>query len=339
MINPLFLNALANKNFARAPLWIMRQAGRYMPSYRKIREKSSLLQMFHESDLVTEVTMLPVNELDVDAAIIFSDILLPLQAFGCELIYENEKPPRVIMKGDFEKILIPTKGDLNDQFCFLTKSIRDLKKILKIPLIGFCGAPFTLASYLLETSSHHLMKKTKTLLYQDEKRFHALLEKLSDLVISYAQLQMDAGVDVIQIFDSWAGVLDQEEFKKCSSNYLKKICKTITDQGVPVIVFTRDSSLFYKELISTGCSCISFDWKIPIHQLNELVPAPTALQGNFDPDFLRAPFDVIERKTKEALSLMKGSSRYIVNLGHGVLPDLPYDGVRCFASTVKSFGI
>lgn len=335
----LLLKALRAENEGRAPVWLMRQAGRYMTSYQMIRKKYPLLEMFHEEDLITRITCLPIEELGVDAAILFSDILLPLEALGFSIAYDTGYGPQVFPK-EFNIDTFPSLSleELKEQFGFITNSIHNLKKrFCELPLIGFCGAPFTMASYILETKDHHLLRKTKQVLYQDARRFHQLLEKICDLVILYIKMQIDAGVDVIQIFDSWAGVLDEENFKMCSLYYLRKILDSLREEHIPMIVFCRGSSLFVEELISLKPAAISFDWHRPLHRLKEKTPFPIALQGNVDPDLLKAPLPIIRAKTEELLRSMADEKRFIVNLGHGVSPDIPEEGVRCFVESVKQF--
>lgn len=332
----LFLKALKAENEQRPPVWLMRQAGRYMSSYQKIRKKNSLLEMFHHKDLITEITLLPIQELDVDAAILFSDILIPLQALGFSLEYDTGKGPQVFPKV-FDIYKLSAIEDLKERFSFIVNAIHNLKRTLKVPLIGFCGAPFTLASYILETESHHLLRATKGMLYRNPEGFHALLEKLTDLVIAYVKMQIEAGVDVIQIFDSWAGVLDEESFMTYSVCYLRRILKALEDTNIPIILFCRGSSLFVKELAELKPTGLSFDWHRPLHILKESVPYPIAIQGNLDPDILRAPFNVIKRKTRELLFSMQGEKRFIVNLGHGVSPDLSEEAIKCFVDAVKNF--
>lgn len=334
----LFLKALACCNEGRAPVWIMRQAGRYMPSYKKLREKHSLTHMFHDPELIEQVTMLPIDELHVDAAIVFSDILLPFEALNCQVIYENDKAPRVLLNhASLEELKRPSYEDLKGQFGYLLKAIASLKKRLRVPLIGFCGAPFTLASYLLESSSHHLMRKTKAYLYQHPEKMHALLSLLADHVIDYAKIQIEAGAEVIQLFDSWAGVLDDQQFNACCAFYLKKIVEALRPLHIPVIIFCRGSCLFAKELNAINPSAISFDWHRPLIELSQVVAPHIALQGNLDPDCLRAPLSAIEKRTRALLKTMRHEKRFILNLGHGVLPDLSYEAVKCFVQTALEF--
>ena len=328
-----FLQALQGNNQGRPPVWLMRQAGRYLSSYRKIRSRYCLSELFHHEELLQEITMLPVHELGVDAAILFSDILIPLEALGFSVDYEKGPVvfPKTFSVPHIEKV------PLKEQFDFLVKAIQGLKKNLKVPLIGFSGAPFTMASYILEHESHHLLKKTKTALYEQSEAFFALLDQLADLVIAYLKMQIEAGVDALQIFDSWAGSLDIESFRRCSIYYLHKILKALKETNIPIIVFCRGSSLFVNELVDLNPSAISFDWHKPLSELKKKVPYPIALQGNLDPDVLRAPFSVIQAKTEEMLASMEGEPRFIMNLGHGVAPDIKEDAVKCFVDTVKNF--
>jgi uroporphyrinogen decarboxylase len=270
----------------------------------------------------------------VDAAIVFSDILLPFEALNCHVIYENDKPPRVLLhKGSVETLQKPPYEELKGQFSYLLQAMMSLRKRLKVPLIGFCGAPFTLASYLLETSSHHLMRKTKTYLYKEPEKFHKLLSLLADLIIDYAKMQIEAGAEAIQLFDSWACVLDHQQFQNCCAFYLKKIVDALKPLHIPVIIYCRGSCLFAKELNAIYPNALSFDWHRPIEEISKMISPKIALQGNLDPDFLRAPLAQIEKVTREFLIAMRHEKRFILNLGHGVLPDLSYDAVKCFVET------
>jgi uroporphyrinogen decarboxylase len=328
----LFLQALQGKNRGRPPVWLMRQAGRYLSSYRKIRTCYSLSELFHHEELIQEITMLPINELGVDAAILFSDILIPLEALGFSVAYEQG--PVVFPK----TCVVPciATASLKEQFGFLFRAVQGLKKNLTVPLIGFSGAPFTMASYILEQDAHHLLKKTKTALYTQPEAFFSLLDQLAELVIAYLKMQIEAGVDALQIFDSWAGHLDTESFRRCSVYYLDKILNALKATKIPVIIFCRGSSLFVEELVDLHPSALSFDWHKPLSDLKKRVPYPIALQGNLDPDVLRAPFAVIQAKTKKMLASMEGETRFIVNLGHGVAPDIKEEAVKCFVDTVQS---
>lgn len=329
-----FLKALRDENEGRVPVWLMRQAGRYMPSYQKIRKKYPLYEMFHHEQLITEITLLPVDELDVDAAIVFSDILLPLQSLGYSLSYDTGGPPQVFASS--EKIPCSYES-VKDRFLFLSKAIKQLKSTLKIPLIGFSGAPFTLASYILDKENHALLKKTKNLLYQDRTAFHKLLNELTEPVIHFLRLQIESGVDAIQIFDSWSGVLDEMQFKECSLFYIQKIVDALQDTHIPILVFCRGSCLYAEEIASLNVQGISLDWQSPLNKMKMRIRKPIAIQGNLDPDILKAPFPYIKQEVEKALLAMQGEKRFIMNLGHGIQPDTPYDAVSYFVNLVKEF--
>lgn len=332
--NTLLLDALQGKNLSRPPVWLMRQAGRYMPSYQKIKKKHSLLEMFQKEELITEITLLPVNELDVDAAILFSDILLPLQALGFDLSYGTLGPKLSPSDFSIDALKCPSKEEMGYMFSFVSNSVKLLKKELKIPLIGFSGAPFTLASYLLDSDKHHLLQKTKCTMYKNPESFSKLLDMMADIAIMYLRIQIDAGVDAVQIFDSWAGVLDPFSYEEYCIKYLRKMLNALSD--VPVIVFSRGSCHFAKKLISLSPSAISFDWQSSLTELKKIVPEHIAIQGNLDPDLLQAEKPFIRQKVFSALKEMRGTPRYIFNLGHGLLPNTPYDNVKYLVDLVKS---
>ncbi|MCH9631407.1 MAG: Uroporphyrinogen decarboxylase [Chlamydiia bacterium] len=332
--NTLLLDALQGRNHSRPPVWLMRQAGRYMPSYQKIKEKHSLLDMFQHEELITKITLLPVDELDIDAAILFSDILLPLQALGFDLFYGTQGPKLSPSEFSIDTLKCPSKEEMQSKFSFVSNSVRLLKKELKIPLLGFSGAPFTLASYLLDSDKHHILRNTKVMMYKDPAAFSKLLELMADIAILYLRIQVDAGVDAVQIFDSWAGVLDPFSYEQYCVKYLKKILKALPD--VPVIVFSRGSCHYVKELISLSPTAISFDWQSSLTDLKKLVPEHIAIQGNLDPDFLQAEKNCIKQKVFSTLKEMENDKRYIFNLGHGLLPNTPYDNVKYLVDLVKS---
>jgi uroporphyrinogen decarboxylase len=277
----------------------MRQAGRYLPSYRKLREKHHLRELFFTPELAAEVTLLPI-ELGVDAAILFSDITVVALALGYKLDF-CEGP---VITGQLQRQSI-------DVLEPIAEAIRIVKPQLKVPLIGFCGGPYTVASYINGDP--------------------ALLEPLTEVTIEYLQMQEKAGVDAIQIFDSWANRLSKEEFQQFCVPYLKRLVDAV---DVPVIVFMRGASVRVEELVKLGPDAISFDWTQPLSEMRKKVPM--AVQGNLNPDLLYESRSIIEKKTKELLQSMKGDPGFIVNLGHGVKPDIPVDSVRCLIETVKA---
>ena len=326
-MNTRLLNALRGENTGRPPVWLMRQAGRYLPEYQVLRKKHSLWQLFHEPELACQVTHQPLEILGVDAAILFSDILVIAEAFGLKLHFpEGRGPliePCVTSQSDLEI------GDVAETLSYVTKTITLLKPTLKVPLIGFCGGPFTVASYMIGD-----MEKTKAWIARDPDSFHALLAKITQASIAYLQMQERAGVDAIQIFDSWAGTLPHAQFLDFSCKYLKEIIAALT---VPTIVFCRGSSLLAKDLIQLGSAGISFDWQRPLQEIRKDVPAHISVQGNLDPEILKMSPDIVERETRALLDSMRGDPGFIANLGHGVLPGTPVENVKLFVSTITTW--
>ncbi|MCK4934869.1 MAG: uroporphyrinogen decarboxylase [Simkaniaceae bacterium] len=335
MKNDLFLKALRCENFGpRPPVWLMRQAGRYLPEYQALKKHKSLDELFHDKDSIVKITKLPVDILNVDAAILFADILHVVKALGFSVNFPKTGPqitPVLENPDEIEKIQL---RDTKSIFQFLASSIETLKQDLEIPLIGFCGGPFTVASYILEHGHKGSLVKTKKWLYSYPQHFHVLLQKITDATIEYLNLQIESGVDALQIFDSWAGGLAKEEFQIFALPYLKQILAAV-QKKVPVILFCRGSCLFAKEIAELKPQGISFDWQLPMNELRALVPKEIAIQGNLDPLILTAPFHVIETKTKELLKSMQKDPGFIVNLGHGMLPYLFVDAAKQLIKTVQ----
>jgi uroporphyrinogen decarboxylase len=337
-MNTLLLDALKCKNQSRPPVWLMRQAGRYMPEYRSIREKYSFMEMCSTPEIAAEVTLLPVKEFGMDAAILFSDILVIPEALGLGLHFEEgrgpviERPLRTV--ADIAALPTPV---VSESLNYVAEAIRVLRGELSVPLLGFCGAPFTVASYMIEGGSSHDLKRTKQLMFQDPKTFHALLSHLASITIDYINLQVEAGAQAIQIFDSWAYVLSHRYFNEFSLSYMNVILEGIKEPKPPVILFCRGASVFAKEMADLCPQGISVDWNADLSQLREVIPSSVALQGNFDPDLLYAPSDVIRKEVKQLLAEMDGDPGYIVNLGHGIKPDMSPDSVRTFVETVKNY--
>lgn len=332
----LFLNALKCKNEARPPVWLMRQAGRYMPEYRELRKKYSFLEMCHNPQLIAEVTKLPIDAFGMDAAILFSDILVIPEAFGVGLSFEDKKGP-IIHRPIKEKIDIETLPHFNaeESLKYVADGIRETLKGLNVPLIGFAGAPFTVASYMIEGGSSPDLKKAKQWMVRDPASFHLLLDKIADATINYLNMQIEMGVSAIQLFDSWANVLSFDHFKEFSFAYLKKILAGIK-KDVPTILFCRGSSCFAGELSKLAPAGISVDWQLNISDLRRIVPSNIALQGNLDPDILYAPKEVIFKETNKILNSMKGDKGFIFNLGHGIKPDMSPEAVKVLVETVKN---
>lgn len=334
MQNDLLLRALACNNHSRPPVWLMRQAGRYMASYRKLREKYSFLQMCHEPDLIAEVTSLPIKTFNFDAAILFSDILVIPEAMGLGLQFQDHVGPIIDRplqsEQDLKLIENVDVGRLN----FVEKGIQLLKKELSVPLIGFCGAPFTVASYMIEGKSSPDLKKTKKWMLTDPESFHQVLKVIADWSIAYLNMQIDAGIDAIQIFDSWANTLTHSHFLAFSLPYLNYIMKSLK-KSIPVILFCRGSSVFGEELATISPAAISFDWNCNLALMRKKIPYPVAFQGNLDPHVLYSSENVVKKEVKNLLKMMSGDKGFIFNLGHGILPDIPEDSVKCLVDCIK----
>jgi uroporphyrinogen decarboxylase len=329
-MNTLLLDALKGKNISRPPVWLMRQAGRYMPSYRAMREKYSLMTLFTEPELITKITLLPIDELHVDAAILFSDILMIPKALGFNLRFDDQKGPIFDdpLSGPLDLEKYSSKG-LLERLRFLRPAIQELKKQLSVPLIGFAGAPFTLACYLMNHQG------TKAWAYKDPKSFEKIIHMLEEAVIISLKEQIDAGCDAVQLFDTWANVLSEEHFHTWCLGPLKRIVKSLGG-NTPLIFFCRGSSYLAETIEKTGVSAISVDWLRPIHHIRTLLPT-TPLQGNLDPEALYMPEKELIQKTRQILASMHRDPAYIFNLGHGILPGVPYQNIKVLVETVASY--
>ncbi len=318
-MSDLFLDALRSKNRGRPPIWIMRQAGRYLPSYQALRKKHSLYDLFFTPELALQATLLPVQEMGVDAAILFSDITVIVKALGLSLDFKEGVGPVIdgaVNEGTFDlESLQP-----------IATTIRLLRKELTVPLIGFCGGPFTVASYC---------SPIKKLLYLDPEGLHSLLRTLTEATKAYLDLQIENGAQAIQIFDSWADLLTLPDLSTFCLPYHKQLVDHVKQKGIPVISFMRLACLHAAEIARMAPDAISFDWQQPLALMRQKIGPSIAIQGNLDPDLLYAPLPVIEARAKELLLSMEGDPGFVVNLGHGVKPDVPWQAVRCLVDTVR----
>jgi len=315
----------------------MRQAGRYMPQYRALREKHSFLEMCHHPALATEVTMLPIHAFGMDAAILFSDILVIPEALEVGLHFEETRGPIIESPLNCAKdVLQLPRIDIKEKLNYVAEAIKLCRKELQVPLVGFCGAPFTLASYLIEGGTSRSFKKTKQWMMRDSESFHILLDLLSDLTIDYLNLQIEAGVQAIQIFDSWASILGHYQFQEFSLAYLKKIVDKIRSKNVPIILFCRGSSVFAPLLATIQPAGISLDWNCELGAMRKTIPTSIALQGNLDPDMLYASPANVKKHVARILKSMKDEPGYIFNLGHGIHPDTPVESVQALVEEVQN---
>ena len=336
--NDLLIRAAKGEKVERTPVWLMRQAGRILPEYRKIRNSlSGFKELVETPSLAAEVTIQPVDILDVDAAIIFSDILVVPDAMGLTYEMIEKKGPLFLTtiqnEKDFEIINIP---DVNDKLSYVFEAIKITKKELngRVPLIGFAGAPWTIFSYMTEGQGSKTFSKAKKLLYQNPALSHRLLEKITDTTILYLKAQIEAGADLIQIFDSWAGILNKEQYLEFGMKYVKKICNAINE--VPVTVFAKGAYSNLDEMANLNCNTIGLDWNMDIQNAKNIFRNTKTLQGNLDPCALYSDFKTIESKTNLMLNKF-GNSRHIANLGHGIYPDINPENVKCFIETVKAY--
>lgn len=338
--NDRLLRALNGCNEGRPPVWLMRQAGRYMPEYRALRSKYSFLEMCHHPELIAEVTQLPIKVFGLDAAILFSDILVIPEALGVGLKFSENVGPIIERplqtSADIKNLPSPP---INEVLSYVAEGIKRVVPELEVPLIGFCGAPFTVASYMIEGGSSRDLKKTKQWMLHQPESFHQLLNKICATTLDYLHMQVDAGVDVIQVFDSWAHVLAHAQFREFSLYYFQKLFRGIQNRNIPVIFFCRGSSTFAPDLAELFPSAISLDWNADLLQVRRFLPQSIALQGNLDPDILFAPKAIIQKEILHLLNGMKNDPRYIFNLGHGIHPNTPPEAVKLLVETIKTFSL
>ena len=339
----LFLRACKREDVERTPVWFMRQAGRYLPEYRAIREKVDFLTLCKTPELAARVTVQPVDILGVDAAIIFSDILVVPEAMGMELIVEEGKggprfPSPIRSRGEIDNLVVP---DPHSRLKFVTEAIRAARQELKnkVPLIGFAGSPWTLAAYMVEGKGSKDFRFAKELIYSSPKDAHALLDKLARSAAAYLNAQIEAGAQAVQIFDTWGGVLGQLEFEEFSLRYIKQVFSLLRANGAPVIVFCKDCGHSLEKIADTGADVVGLDWKSDIGKAREMVGSYVALQGNLDPVMLFAPPERIEKGVRTILEKFGKGNGHIFNLGHGILPDTPVENVQVFVNAVKRFSV
>ena len=335
--NDLLIRAAKGEQVERIPVWMMRQAGRILPEYRAVRAKAgSFITLATTPEMAAEVTLQPVDILGVDAAIIFSDILVIPEAMG--LPYEM-----IESKGPYFPSTISNFKDLNklsqsnpvDNLAYVFDALDIVKKTLngRVPLLGFAGAPFTIFCYMVEGQGSKTFSKAKKMMYSEPELAHALLRKITDATIAYLKTQIKHGADLVQIFDSWAGVLSPEQYNAFSLPYIAQICDAVTE--APVTVFAKGAFFARKDIGKTSCQVVGLDWNMDIKESRTLIPDKT-LQGNLDPCLLYAPIKATEKQTQNMLRAF-GKQNYIATFGHGVYPDTDPEKVKCFIETVKAF--
>ncbi|MET4081708.1 uroporphyrinogen decarboxylase [Pedobacter sp. UYP30] len=339
MINNLFLDAAFSKQTERPPVWMMRQAGRFMPEYWEIKNKYSFLEMCKTPEIAADVTMLPVNLLNVDAAILFCDILVTGEAMGGDLSFTQGIGPRFANPVRTEADIAKLNVDCLDELQYVADAIIEIQKRLdkKIPLIGFAGAPFTVMSYLVEGGSSKDFKLTKLMLHNQPKLAHALLSKIATVTANYLNLQIAAGVNAVQIFDSWAQSLSWDDYKEFSHRYIQEIISKLNRKDIPVISFCKGSSVFAPIMAEAKPDVISVDWNADLLNIKNALPTQIAVQGNLDPHILYADKPVIKAHIHKLFERMRGTNGFIFNLGHGIMPDIPFDNVKYAFEVVRKF--
>ena len=336
--NDQFLKACRKEKTDFTPIWLMRQAGRYMEEYRKIRSKIDFLTMCKTPDLAAEVTLQPINRIGVDAAIIFADILLPLEPMGIKLEFAKNEGPVINNP-------IRTNEDVNalrhintdEDLSFLPEAIRIVKQELngKVPLIGFSGAPFTLASYIIEGGSSKNYIHAKKMMYNEPETWNRLMGKISDVIINYLLAQIKAGAETVQLFDSWVGCLSTEDYRQYVLPHSKKIIENIKKEiNIPVIHFGTNTTTLLQSMKEAGGDVIGLDWRINLDEGWKKIGFDKAVQGNLDPLVLLSNPAEIEKRVKDILKRADGRSGHIFNLGHGILPETPVDNVIALVDMV-----
>jgi uroporphyrinogen decarboxylase len=336
--NDLFLRTVNGESVERPPVWLMRQAGRILPQYRALRANFPDFKAFVKTpEAAAEATIQPIDELGVDAAIIFSDILVIPEAMGLDYeMIEAVGPrfPRVIAsKKDIQALI--TGDNAAEKLQYVYDALHLTKKNLqdRVPLIGFAGAPWTIFAYMLEGGGSKTFSKARRFLYVEPKLSHLLLQKITDATIAYLKGQVKSGVNLVQIFDSWAGELTPDQYRIFAIPYLKQICEQLPD--VPKTIFAKGAWFALEDIAKIPCQVVGLDWNISPKMARKAMKSPKILQGNFDPCGLYADTKIIQKETIKMIKSFK--SGHIVNLGHGVYPDTPLEGVRTFVNTVKAF--
>jgi uroporphyrinogen decarboxylase len=336
--NDLLLRALRKEKVERPPVWMMRQAGRYLPDYIKLRDKYDFFTRVQTPELATEITLQPVDQVGVDAAIIFSDILVIPQAMGTEVLMEEGKGPSLpkVIRTQQDIDALNTEG-VEEHLRYVFDALALTKKELngRVPLIGFAGAPWTILCYMIEGKGSKTWDKAKQFAYTEPQLAHQLLQKITTITINYLKAQVKAGADTVQVFDSWAGSLSPADFKAFAQPYLIQITDALKDSA-PVILFPKGSWYALKDLSESSASGIGLDWTITPQFARELTGNRITLQGNFDPAKLLAPIPMIKQWVKEMIDSF-GVQNYIANLGHGITPNVPVDHAKAFVEAVKEY--
>ena len=336
-----YINALLKNPTKRTPVWIMRQAGRYLPEYRATRKKAGdFLTLCKTPELACEVTLQPLDRFDLDAAILFSDILTIPDAMGLDLYFSEGEGPKfkhcISNQQQIKQLNVPDMSSLS----YVFDAVSLIKKNLanKVPLIGFSGSPWTLATYMVEGGSSKNFSQIKGLMYENPTATHQLLSVISKTVIQYLNAQINAGADSVMIFDTWGGLLNKESYQEFSLQYMHQIVSGLTrekqGQKIPVTLFTKGGGAYLEAMANTGCDAIGLDWTVELSDAQQRVGHQVALQGNLDPCALYASPKVIETEVNKILNQFQGNTGHVFNLGHGISPDINPDHVSALIKAV-----
>ena len=333
-MNDTFLKACRGEATDYTPIWMMRQAGRYLPQYQAVRRGRTFLELCKSPELCVEVTLQPIDILNMDAAILFSDILIPMEAMGLALEFHEGKgpvfPQTVRNRNDLERLIVP---DPEETMGFVMETIRLLRQELKVPLIGFAGAPFTCATYLIEGGSSKIFWETKKMMFTAPELFHALMEKITRCTTAYLLAQAQAGAQALQLFDSWAGILAPTDFETYVFGYVKRIIKELQPTGLPIIYFANNGATLIDYSAASGADVIGLDWRINIGDAIKRV-GDKAVQGNIDPLALLLPEDQLRARIKRLLNDAREAKGHIFNLGHGIHQFTPPEQARIAVDAV-----
>jgi uroporphyrinogen decarboxylase len=338
--NDRFLKACRQEETDCAPVWFMRQAGRYMKAYRDIRSKHGLMEMFKNPDLAAEITLQPVQAFSVDAAIIFADILLPLEGMGIGFEFAPAGGP--VIRNPVRSLADIASLRIADPYADLGYVLESLRRVRaeidgKVPLIGFAGAPFTLASYAIEGGSSRNYLLTKNLMYRDRAAWDLLMSKLCETITAYLRAQVKAGAQALQLFDSWVGCLSPADYRSYVLPYTRTIFREFRKDGIPTIHFGTGTGGLLHLMAEAGGDIIGVDWRIDLKRAWECIGTSAGVQGNLDPSLLLAPWDILRRNAAEVLDAVTGRPGHIFNLGHGIFPSAPEDSVKALADFVHEY--
>jgi uroporphyrinogen decarboxylase len=337
--NSLFVRACKSQPVERTPVWFMRQAGRYMPEYRAVRRQHSLLEICKKPELAAEVTITAAEFLGVDAAIIFADLLLPLEVMGLPFHFSAGEGPVIEKPLRTAEDVAQLRTNRSDELAYVSEAVSLVAKHFagKLPVIGFCGAPFTLASYMIEGGGSRHYVHTKKMMYNTAGDWDQLMRKLVDVTAEYSAAQVRAGADVIQVFDSWVGCLSVDDYRQYVLPHVATLVKHVQKSGAPTIYFGTDSATLLPAMNETGAEVIGLDWRIPLDKGWSDLEYRCAVQGNLDPVLLFAAWKELKSRAEHILHLAGGRPGHIFNLGHGILPETPVENVKNLARLVQDY--